>query len=146
MPDVSSWVAGYGLWGLALTAFLAATLLPFSSEVAVIAALQVGLPPAAVLLWASAGNCLGAMTNYWLGLLCARPVLARVQRERGGRQAWAWAERYGGWSLATSCLPYIGDPIMFIGGVLRFHLGYVLLLGLGTRVARYVLLIGLLDR
>ncbi len=47
---------------------------------------------------------------------------------------------------ATSCLPYIGDPIMLIGGVLHFHLGYVLLLGLGTRVVRYVLLIGLLGR
>jgi hypothetical protein len=34
---------------------------------------------------------------------------------------------------------------MLIGGVLHFHLGYVLLLGLGTRVARYVLLIGLLG-
>jgi len=86
------------------------------------------------------------MTNYWLGLLCTRPVLAGMQRERWGRQARAWAERYGGWSLAISCLPYIGDPIMLIGGVLHFHLGYVLLLGLGTRVARYVLLIGLLSR
>jgi membrane protein YqaA with SNARE-associated domain len=86
------------------------------------------------------------MTNYWMGLLCTKPVLARVQRERWGRQAWAWAERYGGWSLATSCLPYIGDPIMLIGGVLHFHLGYVVLLGLGTRVVRYVLLIGLLGR
>ena len=108
--------------------------------------MQLGLPAADVLLWASVGNCLGAMTNYWLGLLCTRPVLARVQRERWRRQAWAWAERYGGWSLATSCLPYIGDPIMLIGGVLHFHLGYVLLLGLGTRVARYVLLIGLLGQ
>jgi membrane protein YqaA with SNARE-associated domain len=85
------------------------------------------------------------MTNYWLGLLCTKPVLARVQRERWGRRAWAWAEHYGGWSLATSCLPYIGDPIMLIGGVLHFRLGYVLLLGLGTRVARYVLLLGLLG-
>ncbi|HSX81769.1 MAG TPA: DedA family protein, partial [Candidatus Saccharimonadia bacterium] len=72
MPDLSSWVAAYGLWGLALAAFLAATLLPLSSEVAVVAALQFGLPPVDVLLWASVGNCLGAMTNYWLGLLCTK--------------------------------------------------------------------------
>ena len=146
MPDVNSWVAAYGLWGLALAAFLAATLVPLSSEVAVMAALRLGFPPADILLWASMGNCLGAMTNYWLGLLYTKPVLARVQRERWGHRAWAWAERYGGWSLATSCLPYIGDPIMLIGGVLHFRLSYVLLLGLGTRVARYVLLLGLLGR
>jgi hypothetical protein len=35
---------------------------------------------------------------------------------------------------------------MLIGGVLHFHLRYVLLLGLGTRVARYLLLIGLLGQ
>ncbi len=146
MPDLSSWVTAYGLWGLTLEAFLAVTLLPLSSEVAVVAALQLGLPPVQVLLWASVGNCLGAIMNYWLGLLCTKPVLARVQRERWGRQAWAWAERYGGWSLATSCLPFIGDPIMLFGGVLRFHLSYIILLGLGTRVARYGLIIGLLGR
>ena len=146
MPDLSSWVTAYGLWGLTLEAFLAATLLPLASEVAVVAALQLGLPPVQVLLWASVGNCLGAITHYWLGLLCTKPVLARVQRERWGRQAWAWAERYGGWSLATSCLPFIGDPIMLFGGVLRFHLSYIILLGLGTRVARYGLIIGLLGR
>jgi len=144
MLDFSTLVAVYGLWGLALAAFLAATLLPFSSEVAVVAALHVGLPPMHILLWASVGNCLGAMTNYWLGLLCTRPVLLRVQCERWGRQAWTWAARYGGWSLAASCLPLIGDPIMLVGGILRFPLGYVVLLGLGTRVMRYVLILGLL--
>lgn len=146
MLDLSTWVAAYGLWGLAVAAFLAATLLPFSSEVAVVAALQLGLPPSKILLWAAVGNCLGAMTNYWLGRLCTAPVLARVQRERWGRQAWVWAERYGGWSLAASCLPLIGDPIMLVAGVLRCHISYIVLLGLGTRVARYVLLIGLLSR
>ena len=145
MPDLSAWVAVYGLWGLALAAFLAATLLPFSSEVAVVAAWQLGLPPYKILLWAAMGNCLGAMTNYWLGRLCTGPVLARVQRERWGRQACIWAERYGGWSLAASCLPLIGDPIMLVAGIFRYPMGYIVLLGLGTRVARYVLLIGLLS-
>src|SRR5262249_62256806 len=108
MSDLSPWVAAYGLWGLALAAFLAATLLPLSSEVAVIAALRLGLPAVDILLWASVGNCLGAMTNYWLGLLCTKPVLARVQREGWGRRAWAGAEPYGGGSRATSCLPSLG--------------------------------------
>ena len=76
------------------------------------------------------GNCLGRYDELLAGLAVyqARPG-PRAARTLG-RQAWAWAERYGGWSLATSCFPYIGDPIMLIGGVLHFHLGYVLLLGL----------------
>jgi membrane protein YqaA with SNARE-associated domain len=143
MIDWTPWVAAYGPAGLILATFLAATLLPFSSEIAVLAALQLGLPPVNVLLCASLGNSLGAMTNYGLGWLLTRPVLEQVQRTHWGCRAVAWAERYGGWSLATSCLPLVGDPIMLIGGVLRFRARYVILLGLGTRVARYVLLIAL---
>lgn len=136
----------YGLWGLGGCAFLAATLIPLSSELAVVVALQLGLPAMDVLVWASVGNCLGAMTNYWLGLLCTDRVRQRLQYSRWGRQAWRWAEHYGGWSLLASCLPWIGDPMMLVSGILRFHLGYVLLLGLGTRVGRYVCLVGMLSR
>ncbi len=146
MWDTSAWVAAYGLWGLASAAFLAATLVPLSSEIAVVVALQLGLPSLDVVLWASAGNCLGAMTNYWLGLLCTERARARLAQSRWGRHAWTWAERYGGWSLSTSWLPWIGDPMMLLSGLLRFPLGYVLLLGLGTRVGRYCLLVGLVGR
>lgn len=145
MPDLSTWVTVYGLWGLALAAFLAATLLPLSSEIAVVTALQVGLTPWDVLLWASCGNCLGAMTNYALGYWLAPAITLRLQHERWGRQACHWAARYGSWSLAASWLPLVGDPVMLVGGIVRAPVGYVVLLGLGTRVLRYVLLIGLLG-
>ena len=145
MLELSAWVTAYGLWGLALAAFLAATLLPLSSEMAVVAALQLGLTPLDVLLWASLGNCLGAMSNYVLGYWLTQPVIRRMLRDRWGRQAWSWANRYGGWSLAASWLPLVGDPVMLVGGILRVHPGYVVSLGLGTRVARYVLIIGLLT-
>ncbi len=143
--DLTSWVGEYGLFGLALVAFLAATLLPFSSEVVVVAALQLDLDPVAVLLYASLGNSIGAMTNYGLGWLLTQPTLTRLYRQRWGRKAVAWAQRYGGWCLAASWVPLVGDPLMLVGGVLRFHAGYTILLGLGTRVARYILLIGLIH-
>lgn len=146
MLDWTAWVAAYGLAGLATVAFLAATLLPFSSEVAVIAALQLGLPPLEVLLYASLGNSLGAMTNYWLGLLLTHAVLQRLERESWGRRALTWTQHYGGWSLSASCLPLVGDPLMLVAGVCRLPLAYVILLGLGTRVLRYVVVIGLTPR
>lgn len=138
--DWTAWVTSYGLWGLTVVAFLAATLLPFSSEVAVVAALQVGLPVADVLLWASLGNSLGALSNYLLGRLLTQAMLRRLARQSWGPMAIAWARRYGGWSLAASWMPLLGDPLMLVSGVLRFPILYVILLGLGTRVARYVLL------
>ncbi|MGE3539986.1 MAG: YqaA family protein [Candidatus Tectimicrobiota bacterium] len=145
MADLAPWVTAYGLLGLTLAAFLAATLLPFSSEIAVLAALHLGFAPLDVLVWASLGNCLGALSNYGLGYWLAAPLARRVLRERWGRQAWAWASRYGGWSLAMSWLPLVGDPVMLVGGILRFHPAYVLVLGLGTRVLRYICLIGLIS-
>jgi membrane protein YqaA with SNARE-associated domain len=140
--DLHAWVLDHGLFGLALVAFAAATVLPFSSEVAVVAALQLGLSPSAVLLYAAVGNSLGAMTNYGLGWLLTKPTLKRLRRQRWGLQALTWARRYGGWCLAASWMPLVGDPIMLVGGVLRFHAGYTIGLGLGTRVVRYAVLIG----
>ena len=72
---------------------------------------------------------------------CPGPCAARTLGAPGvglGQTLW--------WLEPGHLLSPLGDPIMLIGGVLHFHLGYVLLLGLGMRVARYVLLIGLLGR
>ncbi len=143
MDLASAWVATYGLAGLALIAFLAATLLPLSSEVAVLAALHLGFAPAAVFLWASVGNSAGALSNYLLGRCLSGPALARLHATRWGPAALTWAQRYGGWSLAGSCLPLIGDPLMLVSGILRLPCGYVVWLGLGTRMLRYGVLIGL---
>lgn len=143
MDLTASWVASYGLAGLALMAFLAATLLPLSSEVAVLAALHLGCAPEAVFLWASVGNSAGALSNYLLGRCLTGAALTRLHATRWGPTAVAWAQRYGGWSLAGSCLPLIGDPLMLLSGILRLPYGYVVGLGLGTRVLRYGVLIAL---
>jgi len=143
--DAAVWIANYGLYGLLAFAFLAATLLPFSSEIAVLTALQLGLSPGPVLLYAALGNCLGAMTNYALGSMLSQPTLRRLHRRPWSRRALTWAQGYGGWSLAGSWLPLVGDPLMLISGIFRFHVAHILVLGLGTRVLRYAVLIGLLQ-
>lgn len=143
MDLASYWVSMYGLAGLTLIAFLAATLLPLSSEVAVLVALHLGLAPGAVFFWASVGNSAGALSNYLLGRCLTRPTLERLCTTRWGPAAIAWVQRYGGWSLLGSCLPLLGDPLMLGSGIFRLPLGYVFFFGLGTRVLRYSLLIGL---
>ena len=91
-----------GYVGLFLSALLAATVLPFSSE-----AVLVGLMAAGdydmIWLWflASLGNVLGAAVNWGLGRFCLRwqdrrwfPV-DKEKLDRAGR----WFSRYGVWSL-----------------------------------------------
>lgn len=59
----------YGYFGLFIASFLAATILPFSSDVVFIALLGAGLNWIPCLILASLGNWLGGMTNYYLGKL-----------------------------------------------------------------------------
>ena len=130
---------------LVVAAFLAATLLPVSSELAVAGAVASGLDPLGVFVAASLGNCLGALSDYALGRLLAGPVEARLQGDRWGRRALAWAQRYGRYSLLGSWLPLLGDPILLAAGVLRLSPTWVVGAGLGTRVLRYALVIGLMG-
>ena len=57
----------WGLPGLFLSAFLAGSILPFSSEIVMVALVQLGLSPVACLLAASLGNTLGGITCYYMG-------------------------------------------------------------------------------
>jgi membrane protein YqaA with SNARE-associated domain len=129
-----------GYSGLFLSAFLAATLLPLSSE-AVLAALSQAQGFDVVLLFAIAtlGNTLGAVVNWALGRFCLKWrerswfPFSTTQLERAG----ARFRRYGVWSLLLAWLPVVGDPLTFAAGVLRVRfLPFLVLVGLG-KGARY---------
>ena len=136
------WVLDYGLWGLGAAAFLGATLVPVSSEAAVVAALRLGLPGWEVFVSASIGNALGASLNYVLGMLFGGRIRARLETSRSGRRALAWAERYGRWSLLGSWLPVVGDPLCLTAGLFRVGWYFFVTVGVGTRLARYAVLVG----
>lgn len=141
--DWTIWVVQYGVWGLAMVSFLAATMVPVSSEIAVIAALKAGIAPWHVFLAASAGNAAGATLNYGLGLLFADRVAERLSNHSGGRRALQWSQQYGRWSLLGSWLPVVGDPLCLTAGLFRISFLFFALVGIGTRLTRYALLIQL---
>jgi membrane protein YqaA with SNARE-associated domain len=136
--------AGYA--GLFLSAFLAATLIPLSSE-AVLAVLSSarGFDLGMLVLVATAGNTLGAAVNWVLGRYCLHWRDRRwfpISREKLDA-ATRWFRRYGAWSLLLAWLPVIGDPLTFAAGLLgvRFPL-FLLLVAIG-KGARYVVVAGL---
>ena len=51
-------LAEYGVWGLFLASFLAATILPLASEIVLVAVVAAGADPWAALWAAAAGNTL----------------------------------------------------------------------------------------
>ncbi len=139
--DQLTWITDYGLWGLGVAAFLGATLVPVSSEVAVVAALKMGLPPWQVFISASIGNALGASLNYILGWLFSGRIEERLQAGKAGRKALRWTQKYGKWSLLGSWLPIVGDPLCLAAGLFRLDFLFFVLVGIGTRVTRYGVLL-----
>ena len=125
------------------TALGAATVLPFSSEVVLLAMLGAGLDPAALWLAATLGNTLGAVINWFIGSKIAAHADSRwvpvsvEQLERAGH----WFNKYGVWSLLFSWLPVVGDALTFVGGIMRVRLVTFLVLVSAGKGARYALLI-----
>jgi membrane protein YqaA with SNARE-associated domain len=103
------------------SAFLAATILPFYSEVVLLAMLPGSDAP--LLLWAVAttGNSLGALVNWYLGLALRhfrdRPWWPVSPRQLARAQD--WFGRYGYWSLLFAWLPLGGDALPLVAGTLR---------------------------
>ena len=54
----------WGVWGLFLGSFLAATVVPFSSDALLVGMLVAGCDPIECLISATIGNWLGGLTSY----------------------------------------------------------------------------------
>ena len=60
-------LTGYGYWGMLVSAFLAGSVFPFSSEAVMLALLATGLDPLQLIAYGSVGNVAGSMFNYGVG-------------------------------------------------------------------------------
>jgi membrane protein YqaA with SNARE-associated domain len=135
-------IATYGLPGLFLISFLAATLLPLGSEWLLAGLLLKGFDPTLSVAIATLGNTLGGLTTYAIGLWGGPVLIGRLlridppKRQRAERLF----ARYGSWSLLFSWLPVIGDALCLVGGLLRVSLGWFLLLVAIGKGARYAAL------
>lgn len=128
------------LFGSALGA---ATILPFYSEVVLLAMLGSGLSPAGLWLAATTGNTLGAVINWAIGWKYAHLAGTRWLPISEARMARAegWFDRYGYWTLLLSWMPVGGDALTFIGGMMRIRIMvFLLLVGIGKGL-RYAVVI-----
>ena len=131
---------------LFLSSFLAATILPISSEVHLAYLSSSSEQKYLLLLVASAGNFLGGLSCYYLGYL--------------GK--WSWLEKffkikkitidrykekldkYRGWPALLCWLPIIGDPIAVYFGFMKSPIiSFSLFMFLG-KFLRYLLIIYLI--
>lgn len=128
-----------GLWGLALSAFLAATILPISSELVLSSLLISGENPITLLIVATSCNVLGSLLNYILGRWGANTILYQwlnLTTEQTNRAEHQF-NRYGKLSLLFAWVPVIGDPLTFLAGILKVNLGLFVILVTVGKLGRY---------
>jgi len=134
-------LAEYGYAGLFMASFLAATILPLSSEVVLIFLLLNNHDPVFSIAVATAGNVLGSVVNYALGFwgsFLIMEILLRLSQEKIARSEQRF-KKYGVLSLLFAWVPIIGDPLTVAAGVLKTNI--YLFLGLVTagKLFRYII-------
>ncbi len=122
------------------SAFLAATILPFYSEVVLFALLREGGNPLALVMIATLGNTLGAVVNWVLGryLLYFQGRRWFYFTSEQIEKAQRWYQRYGFWSLLLAWMPVGGDALTLIAGIMKLRLWlFLVLVGTG-KALRYI--------
>jgi len=127
-------------FSLFVSSFLAATIFPFSSEAALYLAIDEGLSKERALFFASCGNLLAIVVNYFLGRFIYESSKKKLKRSKLGKKALFFGFRYRYPSLLFSWLPIIGDPLTIVAGILKIDFFYFLLIAGSLRVARYYFL------
>ena len=111
----------WGLLGLFIGTFLAATILPFSSDALYIAVLTVTDDPVQCLWVATLGNWLGGITTYYIGRIGKWEWLEKwfsVKKETLEQQK-TRVDKYGIWLALLSWVPFIGDVFVVALGFYR---------------------------
>ena len=129
---------------LLIISFLAATILPLSSELILSTMLLTdSFDKYLLLVVASFGNIFGSSVNWYLGkkILIFKDKKWFPVNEKQIAKSEMYFKKYGIWSLLLAWVPIIGDPLTVIAGILRVNFFTFLLLVSISKTSRYIFLI-----
>ena len=140
MDSVIEFFMEWGYVGIFLSAFLAGSVVPFSSELVVVTLAQAGLSPVWCIIWATAGNTLGGITCYYIGRLGKTEWIERYLRISHERieKTKRFLRGRGAVMALFVALPYIGDAIAVVLGLMRSNFAITTLAMMVGKAARYV--------
>jgi len=126
---------------LFFSALVSATLFPLGSEALLIYDINQGYNLYLLLLFATVGNVLGSVINYYLGLRGEEYLVEKnYLKEEKIEKYKTFFDKYGAFSLLLSWAPIIGDPITFIAGILKFNFKIFLFIVTISKFLRYLVL------
>jgi membrane protein YqaA with SNARE-associated domain len=124
---------------LFITALISATLFPLGSEALLIYDITQGHNIYLLLFFATIGNSLGSVINYFLGLKGEEYLInKKLINEKYISKIKTYFDKYGFWSILFSWLPIIGDPITFVAGILKYDFRKFLILVIIAKFSRYL--------
>jgi len=133
---------------LFVISFLAATILPFSSELTLAGLMATSNYDSLLLLIvASLGNVFGSVVNWILGFY-SRNLSKKnwfLFKDEQIKKSSKWFNKFGKWSLLFAWVPIVGDPLTLAAGLLRVKFVEFLILVTIGKVSRYLVIFYLLS-
>jgi membrane protein YqaA with SNARE-associated domain len=131
----------YSLWGLFLASFLAATVVPFSSEALLTFMIINGTDAYTAVLVATAGNFLGGMSSFAIGYMGKWKWIEKYLRvKRESIEKWHnRLYRRGAVFAFLSWVPAVGDIFAVGLGLLRANILITAIAMLAGKFLRYVI-------
>lgn len=136
-------VATWGFLGMFVIAFLSGSILPMTSDPVIAILAASGLNPYLLLVSAVAGNTLGTMSCYQIGTMTNKRSLATRLKipEKRILQADKLVSKYGLIAAFFSFLPFIGEALVAVLGVMRTNRLKVLLVVTLGKTVRYIVVL-----
>lgn len=124
---------------LFFVSFISATLFPLGSEVLLIYDIKEGYNIYLLLFFATLGNSLGSIVNYYLGLKGEEYLIEKnLIKEKYINISKNYFDKYGFITILFSWLPIIGDPITFVAGILKYDFKKFVILVTIAKLSRYI--------
>lgn len=132
-----------GYIGMFLAGLLAGTVVPFSSEVVLVALYALDFNAIPLLIIASIGNWIGGMTTYWVGLQGKTDWLEKyfhVSKEKiiGFKER---LDKWGSYWALLSWVPILGNVITAALGFFRVPIVPVAIFMMIGKVTRYAVIL-----
>ena len=147
IETVSQILIDWGYPGLFISALLAGSIVPFSSEIVLLGLVKLGLDPALCLISASLGNTAGGMTCYYMGRLGRVDWIEKyfkVKKEKVDKMV-NFLQGKGALMAFFAFLPAIGEVISIALGFMRSNIWLTVASMFAGKLIRYILLLYVLE-
>jgi membrane protein YqaA with SNARE-associated domain len=142
METITEFLIDWGYWGLFLSALIAGSVLPFSSEAVMVVLAGMGLDPVGCVVAAALGNMLGGMTCYWIGTLGKTEWITRLGvSTRQLARARKFLSGRGALMAFFAFLPTIGEAIAIVLGLMRSNVWLTGGAMLAGKTLRYIVVL-----